>query len=148
MTFGFGGFTPGFRTLNNPLPAMDKNLINRMSKMTDDLGVLLNSKHLADVVFEFNDGPPLYAHKTVLIARSPIFLAMFLNKDTFDEAKEGRVNICDIQSDVFQELLHYVYTTKVPRIGELAFELLIAAEKVCSFVVCFFNIKITKKYLV
>lgn len=99
--------------------------------MADDLGILLSSKHLADCVFEFNDGSSLHAHKAVLVARSPIFSAMFLNKDTFDEAKEGRVFISDIQSDVFQELLHYVYTAKVPKISELAFELLIAAEKVC-----------------
>lgn len=102
------------------------------NKMLEDFGSLLNDHHFSDVDFHFSDGSVLHAHKLVLVARSSFFSAMFLNNDTYEETKSGRVNICDIQPDVFKEMLSYLYTTKVPKMHKLAFELLMAADKVCN----------------
>lgn len=130
MTLGFGGFTPGHQRLlaKKPKAKMDDESKNK-DKMLEDFGSLLNDHHFSDVDFHFSDGSVLHAHKLVLVARSSFFSAMFLNNDTYEETKSGRVNICDIQPDVFKEMLSYLYTTKVPKMHKLAFELLMAADK-------------------
>jgi speckle-type POZ protein len=53
-------------------------------------------------------GRKLAAHKNILAMRSPVFAAMFLHPTK--EVQSGEVEIEDIDPDVFQELLRYMYT--------------------------------------
>ena len=45
------------------------------------------------------------------------------------ESRSGIIKIQDIEQDVFEDLLHFIYTCKAPNIEKNAQELLIAADK-------------------
>jgi len=96
------------------------------------LGELLRSKAGADVTFAVS-GETFAAHKSVLAARSPIFMAEF-----FGEMKEKHathVEIIDMDAAAFGAMLHFVYTDVVPELDEtpeaaaLAQHLLVAADR-------------------
>ena len=78
-----------------------------------------------------------HVHRAILGSQSPVFDAMF-QADTFKESKEGRVEIPDIDADVFEQLLAWIYTGKVDIERTFALELLVAADKVNIFGYYFF----------
>ena len=57
-----------------------------------------------------------------------MFAAMFEHE--MEERKAGRVEIADVEPEVLQEMLRFVYTGKSPNLDKLADELLAAADKV------------------
>ncbi|VDN17349.1 unnamed protein product [Gongylonema pulchrum] len=69
----------------------------------------------------------LPAHQVILSARSPVFAAM-LEPHT-DEAKNSRVVFRDIDFEVMQELLLYMYSGRCPNLSTMALELLAAADR-------------------
>ena len=89
---------------------------------------LLESGKHSDVSFVIGDAE-FTAHKAILSTRSEVFAAMFEHQDT-KEAQEGKVEICDIPSQTFKELLRFLYTGNIPSEDELTEDLLVAAEKV------------------
>ena len=62
-------------------------------------------------------------------ARSPVFNAMFEHE--MEEKKHGRVEITDVEPEVMNEILRFIYTGKAPNLEKMADELLAAADKVC-----------------
>lgn len=66
--------------------------------------MLLETGKLTDVVFEV-DGTEIHAHRAILAAMSPTFLAMF--DHDLKEKQTGRVIITDCVPDVFRALLRY-----------------------------------------
>ncbi|CAN6222380.1 unnamed protein product [Urochloa humidicola] len=79
-----------------------------------DLDRLLVTKEGADVEIEVSGGKVFAAHKTVLAARSPVFKEYF-----FSPAKEKETNfarIGDMRPDVFEVILHFMYTESLPEI--------------------------------
>ena len=98
--------------------------------MFDDFKNLLESGIHSDIILVVK-GKEFPVHKAILSARSPVFAAMFEHEDT-KEANEGKVEITDILDDVFQELLNYTYTSRIPIKEQLTPELLSAADKVCQ----------------
>ena len=68
-----------------------------------------------------------YVHKAILAARSEVFAAMF-SHDMLESANKV-VILPDINSDVLEELLTYIYSGECPRIEELAESLIYHAEK-------------------
>jgi hypothetical protein len=68
-------------------------------------------------------------HKAILGSQSAVFEAMF-QEGNFKESKENRVEIPDIEADVFEQLLKWFYAGKVELEGAFAIELLVAADKV------------------
>lgn len=91
------------------------------------LGNLLDTGLLSDVSL-LADGQEYKAHKAILAARSPVFGAMFEHE--MEERKNGRVEIPDVDSDVFREMLQFIYTGKTNKLDQMAAELLAAADKV------------------
>ncbi|XP_065205290.1 speckle-type POZ protein-like isoform X2 [Planococcus citri] len=87
---------------------------------------LFENQELTDVIISAN-GKDYPAHKTVLAARSPVFLAMF--KHNTKENQLNRIDIEDIDEQVVVEMLRYVYTGKCANLEKLAGELLAAADK-------------------
>ncbi|XP_065205302.1 speckle-type POZ protein B-like isoform X13 [Planococcus citri] len=87
---------------------------------------LFENQELTDVVLSVN-GKDYPAHKTVLAARSPVFLAMF--KHNTKENQLNRVEIEDINDAVVGEMLRYIYTGKCENLENLAAELLATADK-------------------
>ena len=101
---------------------------HKVNNVADDLGVLLANKALADVVFHVG-GKVFHAHKNILSARSPVFAAMF--EHNMKEKKDNRVDITDIEGNIFEELLKFIYTDEISAsMHQFAKELLSAGDKV------------------
>jgi len=94
----------------------------------DNYKSLLDNGKLSDVVLQVR-GKEFRAHKTILAAGSKVFAAMFENKAT-KEARESRVDITDIEPEVFERLLNYIYSGAVPKMDKLTAWVFIAADKV------------------
>lgn len=94
-----------------------------------DLTELFVKQIRCDVLFSFENDRQIGGHLSILGARSPVFAAMF--KHDMKESETGRVNIQDIQPDIFKELLHYIYSgrTLAPLTEVTAQPLFVAADK-------------------
>ena len=73
-------------------------------------------------------GKEFHVHQAILIARSPVFEAMFTH-DT-KERQDCRVDIPDIPEETFQQKLRYIYGGKVESLESYTEELLIEDDKV------------------
>ena len=87
---------------------LESNVRNiRLPTLSSCLKKLLISGDLSDVTIVLEKGR-LSAHRLVLIARSPVFRAMLQN-DTVERAT-GVIEIDDVENDVMQECLNFMYT--------------------------------------
>jgi speckle-type POZ protein len=93
-------------------PARQRARAPPLSGLPADLGRLLATKEGADVELEVQ-GKVFAAHKSVLAARSPVFM-----EELFGPAKEEDTSYVRIMPDMspeaFEALLHYVYTDTLP----------------------------------
>jgi speckle-type POZ protein len=89
---------------------------------------LFDNMQFSDVNFNIG-GREFLAHKVILSARSQYFAAMF--KHPTKEQSTNQVKIEDIEPDVFQELLRFIYTGRVPleKLETMAASLFISADK-------------------
>lgn len=78
-------------------------------RLPEDLEELFNSQDLSDVTICAN-GKEFKAHKAILAARSPMFRGMFSHD--MKETKLNRVDVPDVDADVLQEMLRFIYTGK------------------------------------
>ena len=99
---------------------------NNECQLSNDLGRMLETSDFSDVHFTVN-GQIFHAHKSVLAMRSPVFAAMF--KYDMVENITGSIIIEDIDSTVFAEFLRFIYTGNVKTLDDIAFELVVAADK-------------------
>ncbi|CAM0909315.1 unnamed protein product [Alopecurus aequalis] len=97
------------------------------------LAELLQSETGADVTFLVS-GESFAAHKSILAARSPVFMAEFFG-DMKETCSRG-VEIRDMEAAVFRALLHFIYTDTVAEFDEkeeavtvMAQHLLAAADR-------------------
>lgn len=63
-------------------------------------------------------------------ARSRVFRAMF--QHNLVESQESRAEVPDLDADVLEEMLNFIYTGRSPRLQDMADALLVAADKVGS----------------
>lgn len=96
------------------------------SKAIKDFASLYGDDSLADITF-VADEKEIMVHKAILSARSCVFAAMF--KDKFQEQIDKKVLIRDMSFAVLLELLRFIYTGEVENLGEIAPDLLPAADK-------------------
>uniref|UniRef100_A0A453M1W2 Speckle-type POZ protein-like protein n=2 Tax=Aegilops tauschii subsp. strangulata TaxID=200361 RepID=A0A453M1W2_AEGTS len=75
------------------------------------LGDLLKNKDAADLTFQVG-GQTFSAHRCVLAARSSVFKAELLG--AMEESSGSLIEIWDMEPDVFESLLHFIYTDSVP----------------------------------
>ncbi|KAJ7959186.1 BTB/POZ domain-containing protein [Quillaja saponaria] len=85
-----------------------------------------------DIVLVASDdggGPsvPVPAHKAFLVSRSPVFKAMLENE--MEESRSGIIKISDVSFDVLHAFVNYLYTAKAYLDEQMAYDLLIMAEK-------------------
>ncbi|RLN12477.1 hypothetical protein C2845_PM09G21100 [Panicum miliaceum] len=91
------------------------------------------SRRGADVTFVVDSGKRFPAHKTILAARSPVFMAEFFGH--MNEKGSQSVRIQDMEAAVFKAMLHFIYTDMVPELDEepgaaaMAQHLLAAADR-------------------
>ncbi|CAO2146554.1 unnamed protein product [Urochloa humidicola] len=102
-------------------------------EMHQHLGDLLDSKIGVDITFDVGS-ETFVAHKNILAARSPVFMAEFFG-GPMKESVASRVRIHDMEPRVFKAMLHFIYTESMPEIahGEdkivMAQHLLVAADR-------------------
>jgi speckle-type POZ protein len=90
-----------------PLPSSD---------LQRHLGDLLQGQRGADVTFVLDSGERFPAHKPILAARSPVFMAEFFGD--MNERRSQSIRIQDMQAAVFKAMLHFIYTDKAPELEE------------------------------
>ncbi|VAI92231.1 unnamed protein product [Triticum turgidum subsp. durum] len=78
---------------------------------------LLQSETGADVTFLVS-GESFAAHKLILAARSPVFMAEFFGN--MKEKRSQSVEIEDMEAEVFKALLQFIYTDAVPEFRQQA----------------------------
>jgi len=90
---------------------------------------LLDSQALADVHFNIK-GHQIVAHTAIVASGSPVFSAMF-EQEHFKEASTKAVDIEDIEPDVFQQMLRFLYAGVSPQLDEadMTEPLFLAADK-------------------
>ncbi|XP_057318320.1 speckle-type POZ protein-like B [Microplitis mediator] len=84
--------------------------LGESKQIVDDLKDLFHSKEGSDVVLIVGD-KKIPAHKTLLVSRSPVFSAMFKHK--LKENQENEVDIPDMDPDICEKLLEFIYTDNV-----------------------------------
>ncbi|VAI37956.1 BTB/POZ and MATH domain-containing protein 3-like [Triticum dicoccoides] len=92
------------------------------------LGDLLESKDAADLTFQVG-GEIFHAHRCILATRSSVFKAELLGG--MEESSGSLIEIRDMEPDVFEALLHFIYTEKVSPVIDvvMASHLLVAADR-------------------
>lgn len=113
-------------SVNTSGHANTNNLKVPECRLTKDLRNLLENTRFTDCSL-FVLGQEFKAHKSILAARSPVFNAMFEHE--MEESKKNRVEINDVDPEVFKEMMRFIYTGKAPNLGKMANSLLAAADK-------------------
>uniref|UniRef100_A0A0D9WT20 BTB domain-containing protein n=1 Tax=Leersia perrieri TaxID=77586 RepID=A0A0D9WT20_9ORYZ len=102
------------------------------SDLHKHLGELLQKETATDVTFVVS-GESFAAHKLILAARSPVFMAEFFGH--MKEATSGSVVVDDIEPAVFKAMIHFIYTDTLPELDKeesmttMAMHLLAAADR-------------------
>lgn len=88
---------------------------------------MLDEELLTDFEIITSDLQIIKVHKTILAARSPVFLAM-LTSD-LEETNTCQVTIKDVNAATMRELLRFVYGNEIENLNDIAQDLVIAADK-------------------
>lgn len=96
------------------------------AEVTRDLEMALRDNKHTDFTIIIGE-QEIPVHKVILTARSPVFAAM-LEPHT-EEAQKGRVIIEEVDYEVMNELITYMYCGKSPNLTEHALEILAAADR-------------------
>lgn len=99
---------------------------NDTTSITNDFAKILASKAFSDVTIVAADGTEFKAHKVVLCARSEVFAAMFCTDCL--ETNTKRITIEDMNADIVEEMLNYMYTNQIMA-NDMASDLFAAANK-------------------
>jgi len=75
-----------------------------------DLARLLETGGHSDVNFIMSDGTRIPAHRSILSVRSPVMKILF--DAEMKEARDGEVELKDVEPKIFREMLRFIYTGK------------------------------------
>ncbi|XP_078158207.1 BTB/POZ and MATH domain-containing protein 1-like [Carex rostrata] len=81
------------------------------SDLHSHIGKLLGCSETADVTFCV-ENHSFVCHRLILAARSPVFKAML--SGNMAEATQQEIKIADMCPEVFEAMLHFIYTDSVP----------------------------------
>ncbi|XP_044590446.1 speckle-type POZ protein B-like [Cotesia glomerata] len=96
-------------------------------KVSDSIKELYATKLASDITLVV-DNKKFLAHKALLMVRSPVFSAMFTSD--MRETKENEVKINDIDPNIFEKVLKFIYIDQIDQINDNdVVDLLDAAEK-------------------
>ncbi|XP_051030812.1 speckle-type POZ protein-like [Phodopus roborovskii] len=94
--------------------------------LADELGELWEKSLFTDCCLVVA-GQEFWAHKAILAARSAVFRAMF-QRDS-EESRTNRLEIHDLEPQVFEAMMGFIYTGKAPALHSMADAVLPAADK-------------------
>ncbi|KAG4074951.1 hypothetical protein HA402_014530 [Bradysia odoriphaga] len=101
--------------------------VNTLEVLSAELGELFNKKTNTDVEIICGN-ISLYAHKSILSARSKVFSAML--ESDMQETVTSKIILDDIDATVFHVILSYIYTGKVDVNDTISYaDLIYGAEK-------------------
>ncbi|XP_078158209.1 BTB/POZ and MATH domain-containing protein 2-like [Carex rostrata] len=106
--------------------------VPRSFDLHSQIGQLLESSETADVTF-LVENRSFMCHKIVLAARSPVFKAELFGN--MAEATQKQIQIEDMAPEVFEAMLHFIYTDSFPSCDskessqKMAEHLFVAADK-------------------
>ncbi|WVZ79012.1 hypothetical protein U9M48_026641 [Paspalum notatum var. saurae] len=117
---------PAASNTEAPLPPID---------LQRHLGELLQCQRGGDVTFVLHSGERFVAHKAILAARSPVFMAQFFGH--MNERSSQCVSVQDMEASAFKVMLHFIYTDTAPELDDedpeaaatMAQHLLVAADR-------------------
>jgi len=112
------------RWCSNKSETLLKNF--HQDQMSQDLGFLYSNKDLSDVIIICGN-KKFECHKSILSSRSPVFKAMFTSN--MKEQNAGSVEIKNMNPEVLENLLQYIYTCEASNIDKLTKELIAAADQ-------------------
>ncbi|XP_057317941.1 speckle-type POZ protein-like A [Microplitis mediator] len=95
-------------------------------QMAQDYTEFYKSKVGSDIIINVDD-TNFEAHRSILMARSPVLAAMFSHE--MIEKKDNKISIPDITPEIFEKVLEYIYTDEVSGLAKIADDLLEAADK-------------------
>jgi len=105
-------------------PALTENYHRR--QLSQDFETHFLSKEHSDVIIKCGD--KLYdCHKFILTSRSPVFKSMI--ESDMKEKISGEVEIKNMDHDVLEDLLKYIYSGVAPKVDKLTQGLLTAADQ-------------------
>ena len=96
----------------------------------NDYKKLVNNKDFSDIQFVC-EGKTIYAHLLILSVRCTILASMFTNG--MKESHSKIAEILDIPFDPFLLFLEYIYTGRIQLNKNVAFHLLNASNKYCTY---------------
>ncbi|EFX61458.1 hypothetical protein DAPPUDRAFT_69492, partial [Daphnia pulex] len=105
---------------------MPFSITSETEDLATNLAELYTSMNNSDVIFAVGN-KEFPAHKAIVGARSPVFTAMFQHDMT--EAALNRVEIVDIEPEIFQAVLRFIYTDQVNLTNENSTALLAASNR-------------------
>ncbi|GFV14556.1 TD and POZ domain-containing protein 3 [Trichonephila clavipes] len=112
---------------NSYLSNSEVSQLTSTSDLKDDFEHLYSKGILSDVTLR-TGSETFHAHKNILSARSPVFLAMF--KTDMKESMQDYVDVSDLDNDTVRRMLLYVYTNALEDLHwESAFKMYPAADK-------------------
>ena len=107
-----------------PTPVWDESYLHR--SLNQKFEKFQGNQFLTDVDLEVS-GKTFKGHKLILAAVSPVFEKMFQGNS--HEHQNNRVIIEDVDADVFEELMTYIYSGQLPHLKEMVSDLLAVADK-------------------
>lgn len=88
---------------------------------------MFTSEKLVDVTIKTKDGREIKAHNFIL-SRLEHFDKM-MNVHKMKESREEVIHIEDFDYDLVKEMIRYLYCDEIPKIKEMALDLLVAGDK-------------------
>ncbi|XP_008556031.1 speckle-type POZ protein [Microplitis demolitor] len=100
--------------------------LKKSKQIVDDLPALFQSKDYSDIILVVGD-KRIPAHQALLMHRNNVFRAILTCHKKND--KNNEVNITDMDPDILEKLLEFIYTDNVTNLDEVAERLFGAADK-------------------
>lgn len=97
------------------------------ASLSSQLGKFFETNKGKDTVLKGKDGYKVRVHRAILMARSDVFMAMFDHE--MRESKSNEVDLDDVEPDVLEAMVHFMYTDQVPKMTEMADPLLVVADR-------------------
>ncbi len=111
------------------LMSINKNNTNSKHAIVGkELLSMVNNQELSDIQFKI-ENKIIYAHRVILVTRSPYFRSMLLGK--MSESNKDIITIPKISCKIFNDIMIFIYSGNVDITCENVFELLESSELFC-----------------